>query len=138
MEKKAKKGAEEPTVVKKVHKSRVVERDRMIAKPKVTVLSTDRGLAASTSASRSEYSMTRSVKDGSEQYFNVEVEINLFSSSGEKLHLGDYFSWREGRIDTDLKRAEKWIRETRDLGDLLYKFAQIMENELPKVAKRRS
>ena len=137
MEKKAKKGAEEPAVVKKVHKSRVVERDRMIAKPKVTVVSTERGLAVSTSVAQSNYSITRATKDGPEQYSNVDVELDLFSSRGEKLQLGDYFSWREGRVDKDLKRAKQWVRETRDLADLLHKFAQIVENELPKAAKRK-
>jgi len=137
MEKKAKKGAEEPAVVKKVHKSRVVERDRMIAKPKVTVVSTERGLAVSTSVAQSNYSISRAAKDGLEQYSNVDVELDLFSSRGEKLQLGDYFSWREGRVDKDLKRAKQWVRETRDLADLLHKFAQIVENELPKAAKRK-
>ena len=137
MEKKAKKGAEEPAVVKKVHKSRVVERDRMIAKPKVTVVSTERGLAVSTSVAQSNYSITRATKDGPEQYSNVDVELDLFSSRGEKLQLGDYFSRREGRVDKDLKRAKQWVRETRDLADLLHKFAQIVENELPKAAKRK-
>ena len=132
MEKKAKKtGEETPKVVEKVHKSKVIERDRVISKPKVTVLSTERGLVVSTSVSQSNYSIQRAVKDAREQYSNLEVEIDLFSSSGEKLHLGDYFSWREDRADTDLKRARQWVKETRDLADLLYKFSQIVENELP-------
>lgn len=138
MEKKAKKKVEEtPKVVEKVHKSKVVEKDRMIAKPKVTVLSTERGLAVSTSVSQSNYSITRALKEASEAYSNVDVELDLFSSRGEKLQLGDYFSWREGRRDKDLKRAKQWVRETRDLADLLHKFAQIVENELPKAAKRK-
>ena len=138
MEKKAKKKVEEtPKVVEKVHKSKMVERDRMIAKPKVTVLSTERGLAVSTSVSQSNYSIQRAVKDAREQYSNLDVELDLFSSSGEKLQLGDYFSRREGRVDKDLKRAKQWVRETRDLADLLHKFAQIVENELPKAAKRK-
>ncbi len=138
MEKKAKKKVEEtPKVVEKVHKSKMVERDRMVVKPKVMVVSTDRGLAVSTSMAQSNYSITRATKDGPEQYSNVDVELDLFSSRGEKLQLGDYFSWREGRVDKDLKRAKQWVRETRDLADLLHKLAQIVENELPKAAKRK-
>lgn len=138
MEKKAKKKVEEtPKVVEKVHKSKMVERDRMVVKPKVMVVSTDRGLAVSTSMAQSNYSISRAAKDGLEQYSNVDVELDLFSSRGEKLQLGDYFSWREGRVDKDLKRAKQWVRETRDLADLLHKFAQIVENELPKAAKRK-
>lgn len=133
MEKTVKKKAEEPEVVKRVHKGRKIEKDQMIVKPKVTVLSTERELAIAASVNKSEYSITRSMGKDGEKYVNLEAEIDLFSSNGEKINLGDYFSWRTEIPNKDLKRAKQWIQETRNLADLLNELASVVEKALPKL-----